>query len=835
MKCNFAISRSLVILAGLSAAANAMAVIQDSVTFSNFSPAQLGSANITSGTLKTNVFTVPGYTLGRIYYSGDTTEINGVTNDFFSDHRFRVVYPGGSPLTEVVLTGSGYTGTATFSGSFFLNPGAAAPFGGGTWNFYFINTIDDSPTGIDTNVNYTFSLSDEPLVPPTTVVDYNPLADGLVSNSQSYAAAQVRWYKMVVPTATGLTRFLDIDTETSTTNTAATAIGVYNSLGQLVVSDTVDGSASLSQISFGGQANPRPAFQTGANAFGVAYNGRDGNLAAGTYYIAVSRTTTTFGANYGVTSTSTGTATLSLRINYNTVSGVPTPPTATDLGILTVGTNSQVFSNTASQVKWFKFELDAAANQTRFLDIDMNNSNNGTIDYDFALYNSAGTPISYVDGKASSYEPALSYGGESVPRAPLTNTFAFAGQSGLLPVGTYYLAVARFALTPGNYFQATTSGTGVGTNLPVRFTLGDIVVPAAIRYVQPMSAINNTPNVVNNMSDVYGILVTPDFSDRQVADDFTVGGTGWTVNLVEGSFTRNGGDAAVAPTAVTVTFYQKTAGLPGAVVSTETVAAYTVQNGGYFGNTSSIQRYRVPITPVNLTAGDYFVMVQPNSTINNFWFASSPDTAIAGSPAVFQKGAASTGPTDATYPASWTLSGNSPFLTPMDLALKIEGTVNAPAFTASGIVDFGNVGPTYNTGPFPGSIPVSFRDASNAEVATGTASYNAVTGAFSASVPGAVVGPYRISFKLGFWLRKTMPNPADPAAPLGNYDFGTVAPAVGDADDDNEITNADYSIWAFGNGNSVAPNTDADFDGDGEITNSDYALWAGNNGLSGDN
>ncbi len=155
--------------------------------------------------------------------------------------------------------------------------------------------------------------------------------------------------------------------------------------------------------------------------------------------------------------------------------------------------------------------------------------------------------------------------------------------------------------------------------------------------------------------------------------------------------------------------------------------------------------------------------------------------------------------------------------------------------TVTGIVDFGNVGPTYNTGPFPGTIPVSFRDAANAEIATGTASYDAITGAFSAVAPPAVNVPYRVSFKLGFWLQKTMPNPADPAAPVGNYNFGTVAPLVGDADDDNEITNGDYALWAASNGSSVAANTDCDFDGDGEITNSDYALWASTNGNSGDN
>lgn len=60
---------------------------------------------------------------------------------------------------------------------------------------------------------------------------------------------------------------------------------------------------------------------------------------------------------------------------------------------------------------------------------------------------------------------------------------------------------------------------------------------------------------------------------------------------------------------------------------------------------------------------------------------------------------------------------------------------------------------------------------------------------------------------------------------------------MGDADGDNEITNADYSIWAFVNGANLGePGYDLaiDFDRDTEITNADYSIWAFNNGQLGD-
>ena len=80
-----------------------------------------------------------------------------------------------------------------------------------------------------------------------------------------------------------------------------TEIGLYRADGTLVASDDDDGSGLLSQLSFGASFPTRPPVGNGA-----AYNGRDGNLPAGTYYLSVSGFNSTFGAScWGVTSTST--------------------------------------------------------------------------------------------------------------------------------------------------------------------------------------------------------------------------------------------------------------------------------------------------------------------------------------------------------------------------------------------------------------------------------------------------------------------------------------------------------------------------------------------------
>ncbi|HRJ27823.1 MAG TPA: hypothetical protein PLO61_09985 [Fimbriimonadaceae bacterium] len=339
----------------------------------------------------------------------------------------------------------------------------------------------------------------------------------------------------------------------------------------------------------------------------------------------------------------------------------------------------------------------------------------------------------------------------------------------------------------------------------------------------------------HSVSSVEGQLVAGSDFDRQHIDDFTVPTGGWTIASVGAWHQNDRGN----PTSVDVEFYQESS--PG--VPSETPAhsflnipmsSVTEYYAGIF-NANGLRHYRAALpSSVNLTPGKWFVRFQANSPFNHFWNATTTTNPIQGLNAHFRSGP--TGLTDLgaipPWPSTWTPTGVVIFTTASDRAFRLY----APENNVSGTVDFGQLTAAYNTGAnLPTSIPVSFRDAGNSEIATGTASYNPVTGAFATTIPGAVTVPFRVSFKLGFWLRKTMPNPADPAAPLGNYNFGTVTPLVGDSDDDNEVTNFDYSLWAAANGNSVTANTDNDFDGDGEITNFDYSLWAANNGALGDN
>jgi hypothetical protein len=132
-------------------------------------------------------------------------------------------------------------------------------------------------------------------------------------------AGTIVWYTITVP-AVQHPLYLDIDSEGSLLAPSNdTEIGVYRSDGTIVTSDDDDGNGLMSQISFGATFPTRPPVGSG-----LAYNGRDGSLVAGTYYLSVSGFNTTFGTtNWTVTSTSTNTGQAVLNLNLGQV---PPPP-----------------------------------------------------------------------------------------------------------------------------------------------------------------------------------------------------------------------------------------------------------------------------------------------------------------------------------------------------------------------------------------------------------------------------------------------------------------------------------------------------------------------------
>ncbi|QQS08352.1 MAG: hypothetical protein IPK69_10155 [Phycisphaerales bacterium] len=124
----------------------------------------------------------------------------------------------------------------------------------------------------------------------------------------------VEWYRIELPAAQdALATYMDMWTVSGGDNPMTdTEVGVYDSVGNLVASDDDDSDGLFTALSFG-QMNPtRPAVGTG-----VVFNGRDGQIDAGVYWIAVGRFNVTFNTtNWDATSTYTGTQTTT-TLNMN--------------------------------------------------------------------------------------------------------------------------------------------------------------------------------------------------------------------------------------------------------------------------------------------------------------------------------------------------------------------------------------------------------------------------------------------------------------------------------------------------------------------------------------
>ena len=143
--------------------------------------------------------------------------------------------------------------------------------------------------------------------------DLGTLASGTLNvPNVTIGAGEIVWYRFTLanPIPAGGTLFLDIDTEgSSLAPSNDTELGLYDSTGVLIANDDDSGSGLLTQLTFGSTI-PRPAVGTG-----LAYNGRNGGLTAGTYYLSISGFNSNFAATgWGVTSTSTNTGTGNINL-----------------------------------------------------------------------------------------------------------------------------------------------------------------------------------------------------------------------------------------------------------------------------------------------------------------------------------------------------------------------------------------------------------------------------------------------------------------------------------------------------------------------------------------
>ncbi len=246
----------------------------------------------------------------------DDTEIglfdnNGVvvvSNDDYApdfDGSSLLSFGSGSPTPSATgqnggLAAGTYWLAAGLFNMVFTNDFAVTGGAGGAFDLTFVSGTSAAPGG----------------TPPATFTDLGTLGNATVTRTETLGAGEIKWFRVVAPSAasTGNGIFLDVWTAQAPGSLLDdTELGLYSTDGRFV-SDDDDDIGFFSALSFGAGGRL-------ANGTGVAFNGRDGSLPAGTYYLSLSEWDTIFAPSFSVTTTGTtdGDTILNLRSNFGPV------------------------------------------------------------------------------------------------------------------------------------------------------------------------------------------------------------------------------------------------------------------------------------------------------------------------------------------------------------------------------------------------------------------------------------------------------------------------------------------------------------------------------------
>jgi len=180
-------------------------------------------------------------------------------------------------------------------------------------------------------------FSDLGTIGDTTATYATP--DFTFSAGGPFGAGDILWLRFQFAGTSGTSLFLDIDTTTvgmapATSASFDTELGLYGDTGALIANNDDSGQGLYSRLSFGSSAGPRTYDVGGGIApLSAITLGRDGALAPGTYWLAVGRFNTTFGAtDWTVTGGSADADPFDVNFRTDALGDVPEPGTYALLG-----------------------------------------------------------------------------------------------------------------------------------------------------------------------------------------------------------------------------------------------------------------------------------------------------------------------------------------------------------------------------------------------------------------------------------------------------------------------------------------------------------------------
>lgn len=372
---------------------------------------------------------------------------------------------GQSGGVQVGSTSNSWMRDRNNNGIFASGPVAAPP---GEHNISNV-TYPGPPSG-SRALTYPISLVGE--IIPTQPPSGTPLnaCGNPVASTFNLGAGEVRWHTIdLCGDAEDISRqFVDFYTQGGDADLA-----LYSGIdGARIAIDRSSNGGDDAQLTFG--VGNRTGF--GGNHF----DGRHGELVAGTYYLAVSGPGALFGGRYQVVGGGPSTnVTLTARGNTN---GSPLSPSVppfviagNDLGeVISPYIESIAQAPGQQEILWFTFttNFDATGfNPCRFVDISFVGAGGSmNADTEAFVFDSSGQLLTADDDNGPALLSQLSFGGSGSipPRSALGGDgVVFDAQNGDLPAGTYYLGVGLFdtrALTAGDRWHLR-SASGSSANV----------------------------------------------------------------------------------------------------------------------------------------------------------------------------------------------------------------------------------------------------------------------------------------------------------------------------------------------------------------------------------
>jgi hypothetical protein len=182
----------------------------------------------------------------------------------------------------------------------------AVTVGAGTSNGpkLLTSTVSDAQ-GRSSTCSTTFAVAGRPAVYEDLGTWTNPHN---AARSYTLTPAEVHWYRLVLPAVANPAAWFDLYTGGSGVDTM---LGLYDDTGTLKASDDDDGVGVSSALSFGTVSYPRN--NLGGDA--AVFDGRDGSLPAGTYWVALTSYPATFQQGWQVASSGGGGGPITLTMD----------------------------------------------------------------------------------------------------------------------------------------------------------------------------------------------------------------------------------------------------------------------------------------------------------------------------------------------------------------------------------------------------------------------------------------------------------------------------------------------------------------------------------------